>query len=350
MNKKRVEWVDILKYICIVMVILSHLESKTEIWDKFFTPFFLTGFFFASGYVYKPKYKFKQFLYKKIRQLLIPWFVFSVFNIILAHILTFNEHKGLLMEFKLNFIQIRAYGDKMWFIAALFVAFIPFYFFIKWYEKADIKKTKKCVIAVIIAFMLSLVSVLYERLVPRDIFPWNTNALPWHLEYMFQAMFYMVLGYVFKQNFENKFDTFNSLKNRIAIFIAYLLIVYVPYSMNISLNIAADIIYTYVCQIVGIIVLVSVTKSFKSNSYINYVGQNTLIYFALHGKVLSLLQTVLKKIAGEVYLYIISDVALSSIFALLMALVITFILIIPTYIINRWLPFVVGRKAYNAKE
>lgn len=39
-NGKRTVWVDIVKYICIILVMLSHLEARTEIRCVFFTPFF----------------------------------------------------------------------------------------------------------------------------------------------------------------------------------------------------------------------------------------------------------------------------------------------------------------------
>ena len=138
---KRIVWVDVVKYICILMVMLSHLEARTDVWQAFYTPFFLTAFFFVSGYVYKPKDGFKQFLYKKFRQLFIPWLVFSVFDLLLSQILSFNEHESFLTELTWNFLQIRGHGDGVWFVAALFVAFIPFYFFIKWYESRSEKIT-----------------------------------------------------------------------------------------------------------------------------------------------------------------------------------------------------------------
>lgn len=131
---KRIEWVDIVKYVCIIMVMLSHLETRTGIWSVFYTPFFLSAFFFVSGYVYKPKGSFKEFMYKKFRQLFVPWFVFSVFDVALSQIISFNAHESLLEELKWNFFQIRGQGDQIWFVAALFVAFIPFYFFIQKYE------------------------------------------------------------------------------------------------------------------------------------------------------------------------------------------------------------------------
>ena len=137
---KRIEWVDLVKYFCIIMVMLSHLEARTDLWTTFYTPFFLTAFLFVSGYVYKPKQKFGGFLYKKFRQLFIPWLVFSVFNILLSQIISFNEQGSLWEELKWNFLQIRGLGDEVWFVAALFVAFIPFYFMVKAYESLRAKE------------------------------------------------------------------------------------------------------------------------------------------------------------------------------------------------------------------
>lgn len=345
---KRIEWVDIVKYVCIIMVMLSHLETRTDIWSAFYSPFFLTAFFFTAGYVYKPKGSFKEFLYSKFRQLFIPWLVFSVFNILLSQVLSFNAHESLAEELKWNFFQIRAQGDQIWFVAALFVAFIPFYFFTRKYETISEKiiggYSKKCLIAITTAWSLSFISILYTRLVPAEVLPWNSTALPWHIEYMFQAMFYMVLGYMFRHNFEGMLDRHNTLMVRIVATALYSLIVFIPFFAKIEMPLLVDIVYQYMASFVGIITLIIIAKTVKSNRYINYVGQNTLIYFALHGKVYSGIQTVLKKFATGVYTAILNNTVVSSIFSLALSLALSVILIIPAYIINRWFPFVVGRK------
>lgn len=131
---KRIEWVDTVKFICISFVILSHLETNTPFLSAFYRPFFLTSFFFASGYVYKSGRKFSEFITKKVKQLFIPWLVFSTVNLVLSSVISFNSHKSLVTELAWNFLQIRGKGDGVWFVACLFVAFIPFYFFIEWYE------------------------------------------------------------------------------------------------------------------------------------------------------------------------------------------------------------------------
>lgn len=350
---KRIEWVDVVKYVCIIMVMLSHLETRTKIWSAFYFPFFLTAFFFTAGYVYKAKADFKEFIYKKVRQLFVPWLVFSVFDIALSQVITFNKHESFLVELKWNFLQIRGQGDQIWFVAALFVAFIPFYFFIQWYENKSLEMnggySRNCIIAVLLAWLLSFISILYNRLVPADIFPWNSNSLPWHVEYVFQAMFYMVLGYMFRHNFEIKFDKCNTKKTRTLFVIIYIILVFVPFFGRINMHMLADIIYQYFKSILGIAALISIAKVIKANKYINYVGQNTLIYFALHGKFLSIIQTLLKKFATNFYSAVLNNVAISSLFCLVFSLVLSVILIIPAYIINKWFPFIVGRKSIHTE-
>lgn len=174
--------------------------------------------------------------------------------------------------------------------------------------------------------------------------PWNSTALPWHIEYMFQAMFYMVLGYMFRHQFEAWFDRRNTRKVRITICTIYLVLVFVSYLIKTNMPVMIDILYDYVSSILGIIAVVLVAKVMKSGRYVSFVGRNTLIYFALHGKVYSVIQTMLKRFAGGFYYTVLGNVAASSVFCLIFSLVISVVLIIPAYIINRWFPFIIGKK------
>lgn len=344
-------WLDVVKYICIIMVMLSHLEVNTDIWYAFYSPFFLSAFFFVSGYVYRPMGNFGTFLYKKIRQLFIPWLIFSVFNILLAQIFSFNQHQSLLTELKWNFLQIRGKGDELWFIVALFVAFIPFYFFIKYYEKFNAKFYKKnnivCLITVLIAGILSLISMLYSKLMPPEILPWNNSALPWHIEYMFYAMFYMVLGYIFRQRIEKWLDKYNSFGRRIVVWLIYFAIIYIPYYSEMKLPVIIGILYNFFQSIIGITGIIMISKKIKSNKYVNYVGQNTLICFALHGKIYSIIETIFRRYIEDIYTFILANISIASLFALLFSIGISIILLIPIYIINNYLPFIMGKSNRN---
>lgn len=341
MSGKRIEWVDIVKYVCIIFVMVHHLEGESEVLYTFYASFFLKAFFFTAGYVYHHTNNFKEFFTKKVKGLLVPWFIFSTFNILLSQVLSFNEHGDFLTEMGLNLLQIRNHGDGIWFVAALFVAFIPFYFTIKWNSGEN---KSNSIIVIVVSFLLSFASLIYTKVMDPTLLPWNSVELPWHLEYIFQAMLFMVLGYYFRKEYEIKFDQYNTRLNRIILTIVYLAIIYFPYISGIQLSFSMEIIYQYLREFIGVLLLVSVCKVLKTNRYISFVGQNTLIYFALHGKVLSVLEKVLQKIMPQIYTRILGNNVLADVFVILLALFMSILLMIPAWIINRFFPFVVGRK------
>ena len=214
---KRIEWIDIGKFICIMFVMLSHLESGTEGLRRMYAPFFLTVFFFLSGYVYREGFSFKEHLIKKVKGLFVPWFVFSHFSILLSQFISLKEKRNLLEQLMWNWLQIRGKDDGMWFVAALFIAYIPFYFFVKW---------KRPCAMIIMSISLSVISVVYTKVVTPEIFPWNTTCLPWHIEYVFQAMLWMMLGYYFKFYGECIFDKYNTKLTCVFLWVVYLFFIY----------------------------------------------------------------------------------------------------------------------------
>lgn len=86
----------------------------------------------------------------------------------------------------------------------------------------------------------------------------------------------------------------------------------------------------------------SICKVIKTNRYISFVGANTLTYFGLHGKVYAVIEAVLGKFS--LYSELLENVIASSIIAVVIMFVLSLILIIPAMIINRWFPWVLGRK------
>lgn len=323
-------------------VLLSHLESCTEFLHRFFGPFFLNGFFFASGYVYRHKETFGAFLLKKTRGLFIPWLVFSVFNIVLSQILTFREHAGLAEELKWNFLQIRSHGDGLWFVAALFAAFIPFYFFIDKYEKAGAGRKASALLAV--CFLLSLASNLYLLFMDPNLLPWGSARLPWHIEYIFVGMFWMVLGYLFRQRFEGTFDRSIGTGTKLGIAAGFLFLVCAPCWLDIALpGKTAALGYAYLCSFTGVFALVNAGKMIKPNRYMLYIGQNTLLCFAFHGKIFTVMEVAMAKFCGSLYSSVLADPVASTVFAVVFAVVLSLILVIPIYVVNRWFPFLLGR-------
>lgn len=328
---KRIQWVDIGKYICIMFVMLSHLESGTRVLRTIYSPFFLTVFFFLAGYVYKKPNTFKDFIFKKVRGLIVPWFIFTNFNILLSSIISFKANRSLAKEILWNLVQIRPLGDGMWFVTALFVAFIPFYFFSK------IANEK---ILIVLSFVFAYSSSIYSMYMPIHIYPWGNNSLPWHLEYMFYAMFWMVLGYCYKNNIEEKTEKYIRWDVLVFITLIYLLMVfYISYSNGLT-----GILVGYLKSIVGLVLIILICKKIKSNKYISYVGANTIIFFGLHGKLYAVLEHILSTKVGNFYNYCLDNVFYSSALAIVLTFIMSIVLIVPAEIINRWFPWMIGRQ------
>ena len=333
MSVKRIEWVDVVKYICIMFVMMHHLESTTEYLGYFYLPFALPGFFFVSGYVSRKGDSFKTHLLKKAKGLLWPWFLFSNISILLSLVMSFKGHRDFKEMVLKNLIQVRGFGDGAWFLAALFVAFIPFYFVIKW------DKPKITIPAV---FILSVLSHVYLVLMPKTVLPWGNASLPWHLESVFIYLFWMVLGYYFKGSIESKLDSINNIWGRIIILIGYLGVISIPPLMHFDNT--AKFIYGYFGSIVGISLIIMIAKTIKTNKYIAFVGSNTLLYFVLHGKLFAVIEKILSTKLSGFYQYCLSNALASSLLAILITIAMSFILIIPVFLINRYLPWMIGRK------
>lgn len=339
--KKRVVWVDILKYISIMFVMFCHTDFNNQIMEKFYTNFFLYAFFFASGYVYKHKVGFKEFIVKKMKGILVPWFFFGAYNIFVSQILTNSEGISFTEAIKCFFLQVRGYNDKMWFLSALFISFIPFYFMINCYWNAKNSSTAKKYL-ILVSLGLSFVSRIYSRYMDPDLLPWKRVGLPWHIEYIFVAVFWMVLGYLFKECWETYFDEkVSDLVKLFSIPLAILLI-YLPVFNSIE-NRIIIIFLCYVTEILCIIGCITISKKVTANKYFLYVGQNTLIYLGIHGKVMSVCQKIMQVVIKDLYTSIISNYFLSTVIGFIFVFVLSVVLMVPTYIINRWLPFMVGK-------
>jgi len=340
-NKIRVQWVDIGKFICIFFVMLSHLSFVPHTLISFYTPFFLNGFFFLSGYVYKQEPTFKTHMVKKIKTLLVPWFFFSMFIIFSRSIFTLkgSGYHNLVNELLDNFLQIRGHNDQMWFVICLFMAFIPFYFIIKYTHG---------IFTIAIAITMSVLSQVYTNLMEPSVFPWKSNALPWHIQLIFVFMLYMVLGYYFRMYFESRNIVFNGKRlAAIVFFIFILMVVLMESNLLKTAWWTVRLCFGYVENITGIASLVLISKLIRPNKLISFVGQNTLIYFGLHGKIESIFETILVKFNLLEFIektFIVNYVACFTVVFLVII-----ILIIPTLIINRYFPFVMGKK-YNIKK
>ncbi len=350
-KNRRIEWVDIAKFICALFVLLTHLETNTQLLGKIYEPFYLNGFLFLSGYTFTYRDDFTKFIRRKAKQLLIPWLFFGLLVVVTGNIYspTPDSHHGLIKDLMWFIIQIRERNDAMWFLSALFVAYIPFYFVIRLYLK---KKEEKDISTylLILSFVLYFLSMIYLLRFPRLLFPWGGVNLPWHIEYIPNALFFMLNGYFFRNRFEKYFDRFNKVVTPLLLFVLYIYFLFGGIKQYFLWHFEDKMIYTIICQVIAVTWLVSFSKHIRPNRAILYIGQNSLIYFGIAHYFNTVLQLIIKTAVPSFYTAVLSNEYYSAVFSLIFALISALILILPAYIINTYFPFLVGRDKINKQS
>lgn len=320
-KSNRINWLDTSRGLAFLMVIYNHLEYREvfKVIIPYYTPVFLTIFFFVSGYLTKSNVSFCKVLEQRTRTLLIPLIIFGLGGgIILAltrmKIGTFNQE--IINAFKGVFYQINDY-KVLWFIAALYVYSLIFYWVERWC------KTPK--ILLIVCCTLFASNYVYTYLLKGP-------QLPWHIQYMGFGCFYLGLGKIY-QTYENKIDKYLTWKIFIGCLITYFTWISITHT-TIIYHGSPKGYDALILTLTGLIWIVYITKYWINNCrLLLFIGANTLIYFSIHRQILNIVQAIQIKMNFEPswWLNIIDVIAIAI------------IIIIPTKIINKWIPQLTGK-------
>lgn len=358
LKKDRVEWIDTAKFFGMFFIMIHHIGYIPEYISAVYYPFVLPVFFFASGYVDK-RTDFKTYIKKKALTLLLPWFIYGLFMSVVAAV-SGGGISSLPTEIGRMFLQVRDYGDKLWFIPCLFVSSVVFFFI----EKLN-KRT-----SVIVSVCLALVGIFYSTYFPA-VFPWGANNLPWHINIALVAQMFMVVGANFKGRAEEFADKFAKVYIILPLTALYVVIVLLIrnfigdfYSVQSFGSKPYSFILWFFIETLSLVVVIGLSKIIKANKFTNFVGQNTLLYYVFHIDVERFFSTIFRRIffGDAMYdYYILIDYVVEKIFtpgtaictafydvsrivcAVFYVLVTMLVLIIPIILINRFLPFTLGR-------
>lgn len=324
-NNKRIQWVDIFKGILIGLVILSHQQGIPKIYLTMFTPFFLTGFFFASGYLYKDK-SIKEFLYKRIFNLLIPWVLLSFWEIIVYKELMVSIIKDInnIKEPIMNILT----GKSLWFFPCMFS--VELYFLIL---KKLVKREK---IFYPIVILIAGVGLFIMTPGTKRFFHFDVA--------MFMLFFYM-LGYLLREN-EHKIKK-TILKSNIVLnlfIITYLIIrildfMFLKSYINLVNSDLGNIPIYIISACIGIYIVYLISNEIEKNVFLSFLGRNTLLYYSLHPKILVIFDKVLLKLNISNYIYCFVNSAITIV-----------VLIIPILLINKYFPILSGKYKLKSKK
>lgn len=325
--KERIHWIDISKGIAIICVFLGHTISSPSELSYFVYSFHMPLFFLLSGYCFSVKRKFGDFILTKLKTIILP--IFSLGLTGAVFVAAFSQIlKHEIIDWKwvfLNpFVQYKEHS-LLWYLAALFVALMVFYGITK------LMKDKPLPI-VISSFILGGISYSAIKLFHFD--------LPWNIPTALIALPFIAIGYTIK-----KVDFSKKLGHLWVPVISFLGCVISGYcnqkffgGVEMHTNAYGNIGLFYLSAFLGSIAVISVSILLEKNSMLEYFGKNSLIFYALE-PVQYFVNFLLKSFTP----YFSSSKIFAYIFTIAAIIIICALCCLASFIINRYLPFLIGK-------
>lgn len=121
----RIEYIDILRAIGILFMIVGHLEIGGTRMDHIIHSFHMPLFFIISGYFYKTG-EIKKQIAHKVRTILVPYFVFGSFHYVFWLFLNYNKTDNVLRPLQCLLFDCTSLdmpiAGALWFLPCLFLA------------------------------------------------------------------------------------------------------------------------------------------------------------------------------------------------------------------------------------
>ena len=276
--------VDILKGLGIIFVILGHMGSPLYGGDSilvYIYTFHMPLFFVVMGYlaVKITHTKFGEYARKKAKGLLIPYTLFFLFSFLwtntvypLGQGLDWFSFPFQWGDFVQAFFLSGGYLEKiplgnfpLWFLPLCFATTLFFY------GVVQIKDKRILVAATII---IALATIPIQNVI--------TGRPAWHINVLPAALFFMLVGYLYRLYGERLAKYGNS-------FLAIGLIVF-GYVLSLGLGMGASIAHVntysyFLCSLISIYGYYMLARE-SQNKYLAYIGRNSLYFFSLHALVL----------------------------------------------------------------
>ena len=327
-------WLDFIRGLAFLMVIYSHLDNQHGLLNIYIHPVFLTTFFFVSGYLTKAEVSFSVTLEQRTRTLLIPFLILESSMILISQVHSFNaENIGLVDSFKELLFQNTAHPhiNTMWFIPSLFVYSLVFHFLLKICNE-DVK------LLIIMALACFLFNWIY-------LYHFKSISLPLAVGLTGFACFYMCCGRLYKLK-ENRIDTLLNRKIFILAVSVYLTTILLT-QVDCNFYGSPYMVDALLLSLCGLYIMIYIGKHMR-NRFIEYVGANTLLYFAFHGKAMSFVSWLASKLFDISAFPVFYKETVLIVYTIVTALLI----IIPTILVNKYCPQILGRgfKLYNISK
>lgn len=283
--KERITWIDMAKGYGILLVIYAHLGRDSL--SSWMYSFHLPLFFFLSGYVFNGQRKWGEFVRKKCKAILVPYFCLGIPMILfqlLKYVYAGNFSGQVVIQLVKDFILQRRMWT-LWYLACLFCLNILFY--------VILRVCRKEWMVAIVSSILPIMGLCYYK--------YGGTHLPWNVDVCATAIPFFYVGYVYKQYGEWGESRLIDKKVGIVSFLICAIINIFCWRMSLDESgVGLEMFYsnygnpvfTYIAAFAGIFCTILISKACMIIP-IKYIGENSMLYYAWH-------QTIFIPIVGKV--------------------------------------------------
>lgn len=192
---KRIEWIDVLRFLGIFSIFLSHLEEPAGYFLPFGYRYQTPLFFFIAGAMQNlasTDTNFVEHFRKKFKGIMLPYFFFGLVSIIIIFFQG-NANAGLLVKTVVQYllgIRNQLFAPILWFLPCIFVMSILFYLL-----KKSVKNRWLILLIGIGLFVVSE-TLLPHRPILKPSWFWNIDSVLYY--FVYYTLGYAVFPYVQK--------------------------------------------------------------------------------------------------------------------------------------------------------
>lgn len=318
--KNRIEFVDLAKGICILLVVMNHIGVSEYIPGLYAAK--VPIFFVLSGLFYLKQINRNGYLINISKSLILPFLIYYFASYILFYLTIWIKPDILGENHSFSIIDIfrqrNLFNGPLWFLLSL--AEVELLFFIVWKSvKNEVQRFCLILLITILGFVLSE----FEIFVPL----WLDTTMVASLFFYFGILISRS-GFL-TDNVKPTYLIFAGL-------FCYMIFLLFPVKIQMSTNQYSNVYLTVISGMAVVALILFTCKLIKKLPPINWIGTNSLVILCTHHLIYRPVGVLLMKLGTD---------------NVLILFLVTIIIEVPViYIINRWFPVLAGKLGKASKQ
>lgn len=332
-EKQRIEYIDLAKGICIILVVFMHIVPELGKGNPFLVNLRMPLYFCLSGMFFKTYGTFSNFLVKKIDKLLIPfiaWYFIS-YSIYYVRVM-FLGHPDHVFRITDLFLANEFYNGSIWFLLSLFWINLLYYCINKVSDKELIK--------ILLVVSVSAIGWIWSYLGLQNYIYIGTSltSLPF---------FYLGTTFIRSGLITNEYNKRRDLIISLICIGVILIFIYLPENyvkMTFYLNRLeqGNPFMLYPLALSLVIMTLILCKYIRKVPFVSYLGRFSIIVLLTHGLVRNLVTRSVEHFSG------IELASTTSHLILFSVAIVSILLIIP--LCKRYIPRICAQKPLLEKR